>query len=355
MSKEAEWSVWPEEYKRYGYGGPKDEDYEKVLIFYGTDRKKTGEEKPNNYYGSHQADSVEYGTCEVSIPKKHASGEIERPGVLGLFIEDPSKHVVLLSIEPMQDSNFFSALREKINKSTEKDAFIFVHGYCVTFAEAARRTAQLAYDLGFNGAPVMYSWPSNEEYKRYDGDLEKVRYTVKNFERFLNQIVSNTQAQNIHLIAHSLGNVALTEALKSIGQGTKKPMFNQVILAAPDIDARIFKQDIVPAIGTAKRITLYASSADRALSLSRKFLKNPEILRAGESGDGMVVLDGIDTVDVSQINTGLLGLGHSYFAETMSLINDIFHLLRNDLSPDKRNLRPKEKNNIQYWSFPKTK
>ena len=32
------------------------------------------------------------------------------------------------------------------------------HG--VTFKDAARRTAQMAYDLGFPGAPVFYSWPS---------------------------------------------------------------------------------------------------------------------------------------------------------------------------------------------------
>lgn len=332
--------------------GP-EEKYLIVPIFYGTDRQKTGEEDPNNYYGD-EPGPFEYGTCNVSIPTKHVMGEIERPGGISkLFKENPEKHVVLMKpITPMQGTDFFSLLHEAINKSTERDAFVFVHGFNTTFADAARRTAQLAYDLGFEGAPIMYSWPSNEKVLGYVRDSETVSFTWKNLQSFLNQIVSHTKATNIHLIAHSMGNVLLTRALESLRQSAEKPLFNQVILAAPDIDAGYFKEYIVPAIkGTSRRITLYASSADRALAASK--MLRTGYSRAGESGDDIVVVNGIDTIDASEVNTDFLG--HGYFAETMPLINDIFHLLRNDLPPDKRNLRPREKDLVRYWSFPKTK
>ena len=52
------------------------------------------------------------------------------------------------------------ALKGQMQRAARDDAFLFIHGYNVTFEGAARRTAQMAYDLGFNGAAVFYSWPS---------------------------------------------------------------------------------------------------------------------------------------------------------------------------------------------------
>ena len=40
------------------------------------------------------------------------------------------------------------------------EAFVFVHGYNNSFKAAAFRTAQIAYDLEFEGAAICYSWPS---------------------------------------------------------------------------------------------------------------------------------------------------------------------------------------------------
>jgi hypothetical protein len=36
----------------------------------------------------------------------------------------------------------------------EQEALVFIHGYHVTFDEAARKTAQLNWDLGFRGIPI---------------------------------------------------------------------------------------------------------------------------------------------------------------------------------------------------------
>ena len=37
---------------------------------------------------------------------------------------------------------------------------VFIHGFNVPFEDAIYRTAQLAHDLDFDGAPILYSWPS---------------------------------------------------------------------------------------------------------------------------------------------------------------------------------------------------
>ena len=88
--------------------------------------------------------------------------------------------------------------------------------------------------------------------------------------------------------------------------------FNQVVLAAPDIDADVFRERIAPAIiNQARQVTLYASSNDLALTASRTF--NSGDLRAGDTSRGLVVTPGIETIDVSGVDTSLLG--HSYYGD----------------------------------------
>lgn len=54
----------------------------------------------------------------------------------------------------------------------------------------------------------------------------------------------------------------------------------------------------------ADRVTLYASSYDIAISLSKKFHTYPP---AGESGEDIVVVKGLDTVDASSVDTSVTG------------------------------------------------
>src|SRR2546425_11106903 len=121
-----------------------------VRVFYATDRRATGVPEPESFYSGERSDAeaLALGTVEVSIPRDHRIGEIERPSFWRFeFREDPAKHVVLLSVDPKSDAEFFDRLAKKVADSEDQEAFVFIHGYSVTFAEAARRTAQLAYDL----------------------------------------------------------------------------------------------------------------------------------------------------------------------------------------------------------------
>ena len=124
----------------------------------------------------------------------------------------------------MTGYEFRNALLLSVDKSSEKDAFVFVHGFNVTFAEAARRTAQLAHDLGFNGAPILYSWPSRATLVGYVGDQDDAELTAGNLRRFLYKIVAESGARRIHLIAHSMGNRALTYALRAKARSRHVPI-----------------------------------------------------------------------------------------------------------------------------------
>jgi esterase/lipase superfamily enzyme len=91
--------------------------------------------------------ALETGLAQVSIPPHHVVGEVERPSVWrGDLFEDPQAHMVVHGIVPQAEDAWFATLRDVVAGSDAQDAFVFVHGYNVTFEEALLRGA-IAYDL----------------------------------------------------------------------------------------------------------------------------------------------------------------------------------------------------------------
>jgi len=181
-----------------------------VLAWFETEAALAG---PSRQYGNERG-TLELGTCQVSIPKHHREGQVERPSVFKLeFREDPRQHVVLLDVHEESPEAFYTGLRARVQGSPRKEAFVFVHGFNVTFENAARRTAQLAYDLDFQGAPIFYSWPSQGGLLQYAVDETNAVWTVPHLKELLTGVARQSDAESVHLIAHSMGNRALTSAL----------------------------------------------------------------------------------------------------------------------------------------------
>jgi esterase/lipase superfamily enzyme len=271
---------------------------------------------------------------------------------LGVHV-DLSKNQVLLDVQPSAEENFYRDLKGRVAASSRKEAFVYVHGFNNSFADAAVVTAELAVDLKFDGAPILYSWPSQASLVDYTVDECNVAWTQPHFKAFLLAVAQQSGATSIHLVAHSMGNRALTSVLEEISEEMRDSthLFRQVVLAAPDIDADTFREEIAPAIvKTADRVTLYASSLDEALALSKRVHGYP---RAGESGDQLVVVPGVDTIDVSAVDTGLIG--HDYYTDSSGVIADLVDVIQGALPPQKRPwLLPKQQADaLTYWIFTK--
>lgn len=324
-------------------------NYAVVEVFYATDRKKTESSTPAEVFGKERG-PVTYGTCQVSIPRDHRIGELEAPSIWRLeFRENPEKHVVLLQVTPQDKDGYFADVASRVRASTGKKLLLFVHGYNVTFADAARRTAQMSYDLAFDGAPVFYSWPSQGDVKDYLVDETNVEWTQEDLVDFLADIATRSDAQNIYLIAHSMGNRALTRSFARLAEDRPelRQKFKEIILTAPDIDADVFRRDIAPHIaGEDHPVTLYASAADKALIASKKIHGYP---RAGDAGAGLILLPGIETIDATAVDTDFLG--HSYFGEATSVIADLFSLIHKDERPPRRGLQEVVTPTGRYWKI----
>ncbi len=326
----------------------KTKGYTVVRVFFATDRNQT----LDKMFGD-QRSELNYGYCDISIPSynRHYIGKLETPVWWRFeFLENPDKHVMLqkMVISPKED--FFQDLVNCVRNSKEKNTFLFVHGYNVTFEDAAKRTAQISYDLSFDGAPVFYSWPSQGSTVGYMVDEQSIEWAQPHLKKFLKDFFTQADAKHIYLIAHSMGSRALTRAVTELltDMPFLRKRLKEVILAAPDIDADVFMRDIAPALASAGRpITLYASSKDKALIASKGLHGYP---RAGDSGQGLVIVPGIETIDATSVETDLVG--HNYFTENRSLLGDIFTLIATGKRADKRfGLRPVHVKAGTYWEF----
>ena len=224
-------------------------NYAVVRVYYGTDRARTNSSDPKEMFGVRRGE-VSLGYCDVSIPRDHDLGKIEKPSIFRLeFRESPEKHVALLDVVPVSRKIFFDDIQERTTESKEHEALLFVHGYNVSFEDAAKRTAQMTYDLAFDGPSAFFSWPSKAEFEGYPADETSIKWATPHIEGFLRMVALESGAETVHVIAHSMGSRGVTAALNSIansGSSNLKKKFQQIVLAAPDIDKDIFRSRYLP-------------------------------------------------------------------------------------------------------------
>ncbi len=341
-----------------------------VDVFYGTDRNQVAGANRISF-GADRPNKLTLGHAFVTVPKANREkGAIPLPTLWDRYVRgvpvdgDPARHftipkngVVVFSSE----AEFLAAAKKHIANAGDfkNHAFIFVHGFYVPFDSALYRTAQIAYDLSPDGRPFgtafLYSWPSAGNASAYVYDQDSAQFAAPHLKSFISMVVDKTGVENVHIIAHSMGNVALIGALQEYARTEKAAKINQIILAAPDLDKQQFETIFKGVENVAKGMTLYASQGDKALALARQVRGGTP--RAGESINppGPAVVSGIETVDVSAIGTAAFW-GHDTYADSKELLTDISLLFTAGLRPaSKRNNKFKllQQGALQYWKYAK--
>lgn len=327
----------------------------KVKLFFGTNRNRSNSSKLNEYFGDN-IESLKYGICNVSIPRGHVQGKIEKPwGIFRFRLpENPDKHIVIDLIEDYNQTEFLDMFNKAVDINPNKDALIFIHGYNNSFAEGAKKAAQLIYDIPFYGLASYFSWASAGKLDQYDRDKENVITSTKHFSEFVEKILLNTKIEKLHLVAHSLGNTLLSFTLKDLSNNrnlvNNLDTIQQIVMGAADLGQALFEANYLQVIKQmGLRRTLYSSENDISLKLSH--LEKKDLLRLGEAGNNLFVADGIDTIDATNVKSDLLG--HNYIFDTKELLADLFLLINNNSDPEKRRLKAREnRNKLIYWLFP---
>jgi esterase/lipase superfamily enzyme len=322
-----------------------------VKVFFATDRAPDADSSA--YYGVKRGE-MSYGITHVGIPPGHVMGRQEEPSLFKFESSaDENKHIKVRDVTTLTRDDFLRRLTEAVTESSGGKLMIFVHGYNIEFLEASRVVAQFANDLKFAGPVLLFTWPSQGSLTGYTVDETNAEWAQADFVLLLTTLLETIQAQNIYLVGHSMGNRIIGRAMTALASDRPDGdliVFREIVMIAPDIDADVFRLDMAPRLArTGIHITVYASSNDRALMASKAFHGYP---RAGETGDGLVVVSGVETVDASDVSGGLLG--HSYFAEDRRIMEDIFALLQTGQRADGRfGLKALESHGVRYWTFRK--
>jgi len=298
-------------------GGRRGGTWAAITTYYATNREWTGK----GDYSSNRAQRLEYGRAEISIPTSRQPGELPLPTLWKLELKpDPNKHFILRNVEPLKGNAVRAALSSALRSVDTKSVLLFVHGYNTTFADVALRTAQLAHDLSFRGLPLFFSWPSAGNIRGYFRDEEMAQLSEPAFNQMLDDIAA-LGATDVYVIAHSLGNRLVTNVLKQRTNRTM-PKISELLLAAPDVNEEIFREQIVPALAAMRntRRTIYASSTDVALKAAKIA---HEFRRVGDATGGVPTFAGYDTVDMSQAAPVIRSYGHSYVMDSPRVLNDI--------------------------------
>jgi esterase/lipase superfamily enzyme len=308
-----------------------------IRVCYATDRARTGSDRPNDFYGSDRG-PMEYGTMDITVPREHKPGAVEAPSLVKLeWSENPERHFVISRLATRSEDEMFADIHELMAGHGSDEALVFVHGYNVTFANAAKRAAQITYDLNFDGAPILFSWPSVGSAFSYIRDEAVVRLSGRHLLHLLEDVLARSGAKKVNIVAHSMGNRALIDALSIMaarrqGAGQTGPIFGQIIFAAPDEDAAMFADVMSTLRPLAERLTLYGSDQDLALDASRSI--HGDLPRAGQAGPGIVVTKDLDSIDMSALGNDILA--HGYFANTSSALTDMLWLFWRDTPPGAR-------------------
>jgi esterase/lipase superfamily enzyme len=305
-----------------------------ISIFVATTRARESVE-PQRMFGGDRSKTVDHAKVVVSVPPNHKSGEIEWPSRTP---GDPQTNFVTADRDFLTDSAFVDEMRKALAKKPpgQRDVLVFIHGYNTRFEDAVYRLAQIVHDSGFQGVPVLFTWPSKGELLAYPYDRESAVFSRDDLERTLTEIATKSGARKFDVLAHSMGNFLFVETLRQAvirGNGRFNGKLDQVMLAAPDIDIDVFRRQLAVIVPERIPITIFVSKDDKALAFS-KFVwqstdragaftvQDPEMAKRLEAAN-------ITVFDLSDIKTSD-SLNHGKFAASP----DVVKLIGNRLADD---------------------
>ena len=317
-------------------------------VYYATDRKPTGAPEPELAFDGMRSPRgvMSYGKAAVNIPYTHKRGQIETPW-LGLeSLRDVGKHIYILKLTGFEEAGFIDELKS-VGGSTN-DLLVYVHGFNVPFSDAIVRAAQVAFDFEFQGVPIVYSWPSDGGITAYNTDSEDIAWSAKHIEELLLKLKQEFPDRKLHLVAHSMGSRGLLGALRLMDhKGASTPLFQSVILCAPDFDSELFRDQIAAEVRPlAKQWVVYTSNKDLALTASEQINAAPRL------GKPVTYAEGYEIIDASELEVTPWSLPetHSYYATKKRVLDDMVSVIKG-LLPEQRGLKPVTVEAGTIWSL----
>ena len=314
-----------------------------TTVYFGTNRNPRPKNKPTNFGKTFSEDgpsALRFGKAEVtgSRVKVQVFPEKLVPAKNGLEMS--------LSSSKLGSAALFDGLKGDMKK-TCRDTIVLVHGYNVSFKEALKAGATLRDNFanlnqGQGANVVVFSWPSDGSmmpWLAYSSDRRDAAGSGPALARGILKLrdfihaLAKSQAcrQEIHLVAHSMGNYVLRHALQEVRRhspGALPRVFDQILLMAADEDSDAFEHDhkLARLPGLCRHVSVYFNRGDRAMSVSDATKGNPD--RLGDDGPRFPFQGAtgkVTQVDCSEVVSG--AIEHSYYLDAPAVVEDMATVL----------------------------
>ncbi len=309
-------------------------------VLYYTLRNHTGKQTVDDYYGDLR-DSPHTGLCEVKIRPTVYQNLTTR---LPFYVPDTAE--VVEAIKEFSERKFWQAFKQAAEESEANKVVLFVHGYNINFVKGCSRSAVFQQTLDEHSRLLLFSWPSDGTLVSYTRDEADIEWSQQSLETVIRKLSAFYGSKRLNIVAHSLGARGTVRVLQLMAREDDSKQINELVLMAPDIDADFFRSVFPDLKKITHRISLYSSEKDQPLRLSDEVHGYP---RLGEAGEDLVVLKGMDTIDVS-LSGGREVTGHLYHIYNDNVRTDIGRLLSDGEAASTRpNMKELKKDGLPYW------
>lgn len=297
-------------------------------------------------------DDLRIGTYTFDGPDDPGTPVLmEEPKNLDKIFENPNDTALR---KDLPSEILFRTFHEEMLSAHEREheVLIFVHGFNNSFEDGLKSIRLLHERYVLNEESpikkiIAYCWPSNGRLNEYRADAEDAADSGRTLGRFyikllkwyarMHQIEGFKECgQNMHLMAHSMGNQVLESMIGTLAKKGYKPrsLFKEVISVGSDVDYDVFDENkaLYDLIDYCERVHVYFHRKDRALSISES-TKNA-LNRLGKWGfkNSNRVPDDVMQCDVTDTEDDLGGLrekplNHWYYYTSSEVIDDIIAIL----------------------------
>ena len=277
-----------------------------------------------------------------------------------------SEQTRIREAQSLDSSAFVEQLRRYTQASPHRSLLLVVHGFREEFPSALHKTAFLGHQLDIDTPVMVFDWPGNQgsTLRGYRRAVEMARQSGTDLARVIALIIDDLRPERLWLVANSMGAQVVSDAFSVLYREARfsdsETEIEDVVLTAPDVGREDFESNFKPKINAlAKDLTVYVSSNDRALVMSR--LINRE-RRRGESTLGADHLEEavriaefiepnsqrITLVDVTPVNR--TRNFHNFSLETPEFFDDLYLRLINVDTPRSRLLySTRNSDGKTYW------
>lgn len=318
-----------------------------VRVYFATNRCPDNAAQPTRFADTvcaQDPQNLRFGSAEIDVTK----------GKVKSFTIAPEANVNDPDTQVLGSEQVFDELRQDMI-ADPADLLFFIHGFANSFDDALVKGARLRKFYGGTAKKgkklhvMVFSWPSDGKliapanaYRSDYLDAEISGTAVGRVFLKAAQFVAELPRdewcmRRIHVLAHSMGNWALLNALQHVRReapAVGARMIDQAILAAADAPNDAFESDdkMRALSGLAARVTVYMHPQDLALHISSSLKGNSD--RLGKLGprDPALLPANVTVVNVWNAapidpNVDTEHTTHQYYRHNKLVRNDIIDVL----------------------------